>query len=364
MADDEPDELQDIVADEIEDEARGVPRRADISRRPKIKDELLEVFKRVEEGYRDQWNRSNDQQDYWEIYNCTLTSKQFYVGNSKIFVPIIHNAVNARKTRFTNQVFPQAGRYVEVTSTDGTRPDALASLLEHYVRKAKLRTKVMPALCKAGDIEGQYNIYVNWCKRKRHVTWRAAVPPEMMEGMPNPATEPIIDIRHETITAAHPEVEVLADSDVLILPVTADDIDEALEEGGSVTIIRRWTKAKIDRMVKEGAIRKDAGAELKNRLQQKVALENINQAKTLADAAGIKGVQGARHALVYETFTKLEIKGEHLLCQAFYGGEQRILGARRNPLWSDRVPLLSVPVEKVGGLFKGRPKVADCADLQ
>src|SRR6516225_811609 len=363
MADDE-DALQDILADEIEDEARGVPRRADISRRPKVKDELLDIFKKVEEGYRDQWNRSNDAQDYWDVYNCTLTSKQFYVGNSKIFVPIIHNAVNARKTRFTNQIFPQAGRYVEVTSTDGTRPDALASLLEHYVRKAKLRTKVMPALCKAGDIEGQYNVYVSWCKRKRHVIWRAAVTPEMAEGMPNPAMQPIIDIRHEEIEAAHPEVEVIADSDILVLPVSADGIDEALEEGGSVTILRRWTKAKIDRMIDDGAIRADAGKVLKGRLQKKVAPEDVNTAKTLADAAGIKGVQGARHALVYETFTKLKIKGERLLCQAFYGGEQRILGARRNPLWSDRVPLLSVPVEKVGGIFKGRSKVADCADLQ
>jgi hypothetical protein len=61
------DALQDIVADEIEDEARGVPRRADISRRPKIKDDLLDIFRKVEEGYRDQWNRSNDQQDYWDI---------------------------------------------------------------------------------------------------------------------------------------------------------------------------------------------------------------------------------------------------------------------------------------------------------
>ena len=365
--DDEPeDELQDILADAVEEEARGVPRRADISRRPAVKDELLEIFKKVEEGYRDQWNRSNDQQDWWDIYNCILTSKQFYTGKSKIFVPVVHNAVNARKTRFTNQIFPQAGRYVEVTSSDGTRPDALASLLEHYVRKAKLRTKVMPALTKAGDVEGQYNIYVSWCKRKRHVTWRSAASPELIEGtgMPNPATEPIIDIRHTTVEAAHPEVEVLADSDVLILPVTADDIDEALDEGGSVTIIRRWTKQKIQQMIDEGAIRKDAGKELQDRLQQKVAPENINTAKTLADAAGIKGIQGARHALVYETFTKLDIKGERLLCQAFYGGEQRILGARRNPLWSDRVPLLSVPVEKVGGLFKGRSKVADVCDLQ
>ena len=89
----------------------------------------------------------------------------------------------------------------------------------------------------------------------------------------------------------------------------------------------------------------------------------VNQSKTLADAAGIKG-DGKKHALVYETFCMLEIKDESLLCQAFYGGEQRILGCRRNPLWSDKVPLLSCPVEKVGGLFKGRSKVADVCDLQ
>src|SRR3974377_2300324 len=184
MADDDNllEELEDDVIDAAEEAGVGGPRTRDISKRAGIRKELLRTFREVEEGYRDQWNRSNEQQDFWDIYNCVLTSKQFYVGNSKIFVPVVHNAINARKTRFTNQIFPQAGRYVEVTSTDGTCPDALASLLEHYVRKAKLRTKVMPALCKAGDIEGQYNVYVSWCKRKRFVTWRQVVVPELVEG--------------------------------------------------------------------------------------------------------------------------------------------------------------------------------------
>src|SRR6516164_7575862 len=360
----EDNDISDIAADMIEEEVAGTPRRADISKRKNVRDELLEKFKAIEEGYRDQWNRSNDQQDWWDIYNCVLTSKQFYVGNSKIYVPIVHNALNARKTRFVNQIFPQAGRYVEVTTADGSRPDALASLLEHYVRKAKLRTKVMPALCKAGDIEGQYNVYVSWCERKRHVTWRAAVQPEMMEGMPNPAMAPIMDIRHEEVEAAHPEVEVIADSDILVMPITADDIDEALEEGGSVTIIRRWGKAKLERMIDEGAIRKDEGEAMMEAMSKKSRPEDVDTSKTHADAAGIKGHGGRRYALVYETFTKLKIKGERLLCQAFYGGEQRILGARRNPLWCDKVPLLSCPVEKVGEFFKGRSKISDCADLQ
>ena len=360
---DDVEALENELQDSAEEAAVGIPRSKDISKRPAIKKELLKIFKDVEEGYRNQHDRSNEQQDYWEIYNCILTSRQFYVGNSKIFVPVVHNAVNARKTRFTNQIFPQAGRYVEVTSSDGTRPDALASLLEHYVRKSKLRTKVMPALCKAGDIEGQYNVYVSWCSRERHVTWRTQVQPEMMEGTPNPASEPVTDIRHATIQAMHPEVEVIADADICVLPTTADSIEEALAEGGSVTIIRRWGKAKIKQMIRDGAIRKDEGDDLIERMAKKSPPEVVNQSKTLADAAGIKG-EGKKHALVYETFCMLDIKDESLLCQSFYGGDQRILGARRNPLWCDKVPLLSCPVEKVGGLFKGRSKVADCADLQ
>jgi hypothetical protein len=237
------------------------------------------------------------------------------------------------------------------------------SLAEYYVRAAKLRTKVMPALCKAGDIEGHYSIYISWNKRKRNVVWRAPVVPELSEGMPNPAHEPIIDIRMEEIEEAHPEVEVLADSDVLVLPQSADTLEEALDQGGSVTVIRRWGKAKIEQMIEEGAIRKAEGEALMEEMQRKSPPEDVNQSKQLVDAAGIKG-QGRKHALVYETFTMLKVKDKRLLCQAYYGGSERILGCRRNPLWCDKLPIVSVPVEKVAGVFKGCSKVADCADMQ
>jgi hypothetical protein len=361
---DDDDDLEDVAAEIAEEEAVGIARRQDISKRAGVRKALIKAFDEIETAFRDQWNRSNDAQDYWDTYNCTLSSKQFYVGNSKIYVPVVHNAVNARKTRFTNQIFPQAGRYVEVTSSDGTRPDAIASLLEYYVRKAKLRTKVMPALCKAGDIEGQYNIYINWCERTRHVTWRAPVQPELMQGMPNPAAAPIMDIRHETIEVGYPQVEVLADCDVLVLPITADDIEDALDEGGSVTVIRRWGKAKIKRMIADGAIRKDEGEALIDQMSKKSPPEVVHQAKHMADAAGIKGEGGKKFALVYETFLRLEVKGEDLLCQAFFGGDERVLGCRRNPLWCDKIPIISAPVEKVGSSFKGRSKIADCADMQ
>ena len=53
------------------------------------------------------------------ILDWEVGGGQAYSGNSQIFVPLIHNAVNARATRFVNQLFPKGGRYVEVVSSDG-----------------------------------------------------------------------------------------------------------------------------------------------------------------------------------------------------------------------------------------------------
>src|SRR3974377_90469 len=61
-----------------------------------IRDDLLKYFPDVERGFADQWERSNKQMDYWEIYHCILGPQQFYSGNSKIFVPLVHDAINAR----------------------------------------------------------------------------------------------------------------------------------------------------------------------------------------------------------------------------------------------------------------------------
>ena len=162
-------------------------RDEELSGRPEIKEALIELYKDIERGFENQQTRSNEQMDYWDIFNCKLGSQQYYAGNSQIFLPIVHDAVNARATRFTNQMFPQAGRYVEVTSEDGTVPHAEMSLIEHYIRKCKLRTVVAPALCRNGDVEGQYNVYVSWKERTRHVAWRAQKPIEV-EGVPTEDT--------------------------------------------------------------------------------------------------------------------------------------------------------------------------------
>ena len=360
----EPDAAPDPYAEE-ESESSPLPERArDLSRKKNISKQLLQLFADVESGFSDQVERSNDQMDYWDVYNCKLGQKQFYTGTSRIFVPIVHNAVNARQTRFVNQIFPQSGRYVDVTTEDGTRPQATAALLEHYVRKARLRTQVMPALMRNGDVEGQYTVYVSWCRRKRHVVWKTAQAPKTHEGLEVPGEE-IEDIREETIEEAHPEVEVIADADLLVIPATADSLEEAIAAGGSVTIIRRWSESAVRRLMKEGAIEKTAGQQLIRTMSKKGENTRFNKDKAMVEAAGIKvNENNIKHALCYETWTNLDVDGEERLCRAYYGGEKNILGCQLNPNWSDRLPILSVPVEKIAGSFKGLSKVKFCADQQ
>lgn len=340
----------------------GGKRDADISRRAGVKKQLLTLFDEIEQGFSDQSQRSDDTQDYWDVYNTQLNGHQFYNGNSQIYVPIVHNAVNARKTRFVNQMFPTNGRNVEVTSEDGSQPYAEMSLCEFYIRKSQLRTKVMPALMRNGDVEGQYTVYVYWVERERDVTWRTTTIPEMDEGGANPAAEPVEDIKSDTIKDCFPVTEVIADADLLVLPQTADSIPDAIASGGSTTIIRRWSKSKIRQMMREGVIREDAGEALIGQMTDREPAEHKN--KLHLEAAGIHNDGGTKFALVYQTWSILKVKGKRCLCECFYGGTDQLLGARRNPLWSDKVPVLSVPVEKVANTFKGVSKIKPVADIQ
>lgn len=355
---DGPESAESPVQEDREDNSRD----RELCDEKEIRDALLDLYKDIELGFTDQADRSDDIMDWWDLFNCKLSVKQTYAGNSKIFVPIIANAVNARKVRFTNQIFPQTGRYVECTTSEES-PTGIIALLEHYVRKAKLRSLVTPALMKNGDIEGQYSVYVSWKKTKRDVVYRAEKTLQI-EGQDVPGTEGD-DIVEETIERACPHVEVIADADVLIFPQTADDIDDALAAGGGAVIIRRWSKAQIRKKIKSREIDKNAGeALIENYDAMKSAGDAEQKPKNMLDAAGIKMEEGRKFAQVYEVWTMLTYEDERRLYRTYFGGEDIILGCKRNPYWCDRVPLLSVPIDKVQGSFKGISKVKPCADMQ
>jgi hypothetical protein len=339
-------------------------RSEEFCNREDVRDALLEIYRDIERGFDKQAERADDTIDYWDVYNCELGAKQFYSGNSKIFVPIVHSAVEARKTRFVNQMFPQSGRYVEVTTEDGDIPHAETALLEHYIRQAKIRTRVAPSIVKNGDVEGHMTIQVTWEETKRKVCYRGKKPITVEDLQAGDEEDDIIE---EEITQASPCVSVIADADLLVLPQTADSLDQALADGGSVTTLCRWSRAKIKKKIALGEIDEEAGEELleEMRNQDKSTWNRRDKGKEMVDAAGIKGEPRGKYALIYRTWTYLTIDDERYLYLCYYGGEDKILSCKRNPYWSDRIDIISAASDKIDGAFKGRSRLANgVADIQ
>lgn len=340
---------------------RKIKRDTELAGNTAVTDQLQEIFKDITAGFQDQRERADTCLDNWDLYEQRLTDRQFYNGQSQIFLPYVHDAVEARKTRFSNQLFPQSGRCVAVTTTEEQIPQATMSLLESYIRKAKLKTTVVQPMLVNGDVEGTYNLYVSWREEKRETVVRTKKANVTVKGAEFNELGEHDAFEDESDTLARPDVEVLRDSDVLVLPVTASSVDDAIAAGGSVTIKRRWTKGKVRKMIKAGEIAKDCGDELIDRMD--VAQRNNREiGNKILDAAGVKN--RGREVLIYETWTEVKVKGEYILCRAFYGGDDNVLGCKPNPYWCNKVPLISCPVNKTSGSFKAKAPVEAVADLQ
>jgi hypothetical protein len=338
----------------------------------KLADRLDKLFNDVHRAYEDQRDRSDDIDDYWDCVNCRSNGKQYYSGIANIYFPIIHDAVKARETRFSNQMCPQSGRFLEVVSADGTQPQSLIGLLEHYLREARFETQVLKPLCRMGDVEGHYNLYIDWTELEREIVSRETHGPRVDVpggGEVEAPGDEMEDVKVETIREGRPVFDVLHDSDVAVWPANVDSLDEAFSVGGGVAIVRHWTKAKIDALVEQGAVRKAEGKALKDSMD-KVSQTNTDIEKHLAEAVGIhpKGTG----ATVWEVWTCLPLDkeggfsedGSPRLCRVFLGPNRAALGAKRNPYWNDRCPLLSVPIEKTPGVFKGKSLISYVDSLQ
>jgi hypothetical protein len=230
-----------------------------------------------------------------------------------------------------------------------------------------VRTDVLPALFKCGDIEGQYSIYVDWQQRTRYVTTKVKRGAEV-QGMQVPQEaagddDEIEDIEEEAVEDFGPRIEVILDNDLLIQPMIADSVDEALYlYGGQVTLLRRWSEAMIRAKMAEGEIDDDMGEELIQRMKGTKEATRRDEKKSMVDAAGVKGA--GKYVLVYEVWKVLKVNDERKLCRTYYGGSDLILSSRLNPFWCDLCPIISVPADKIAGSAKGISRVASVKRLQ
>ena len=337
-----------------------------------IQEQVLKKYKSVTKAVADQRERVNNSMDYWDCYNCKLNHNQAYeVAISRIYVPIVHDAIEARVTRFSNQIFPTNGRYVEVITEDGEFPYAHMALLENYVRKAKLRTEVIPALMRNGDIEGQYSVYVSWKKDERSVRYRKREKVEIEDIEYSIDLDDIDDVDtivEEELTEGFPHVEVISDSDLIIEPFASDSVEDAIEKGGSVTMLMRMTEGQIDKMVADGVFDKRKADVLKIGFGDVGVSQGAygarNAEKQQAAAAGVQIDGGVKVAHIYQTWTKLKVGKENRLCVVYYGGNDLILSAKLNPYWCDLCPIISVPIRKMSAVVKGVSMVECVAQLQ
>ena len=331
-----------------------------------LEDDVREFATAASKAFEDQWERGNDQIDYWRLYDCNLGPKQGYAGNAQIFVPIIKEAVDARRTRFVNQIFPRSQRNIECISSD-EKPQDVMALVEHYIRKCRLQTQVMPALFKNGDVEGQYNIYAGWRNSKRYVTYRKPAKVEVADGEEIEDIDGEEEVDTEEIEHQEPTVEVLSDVDVAVWPPTSNSVDEAIENGGGVAIMRRWTKGRIERAIREKEIDKAAGEDIIKELQEfKRDPQTPDVIKAHVDAAGISMGEGGKVLNLYEMWVLLELDEGHRLCRAYFAGGKGdwILSIKRCPYWNDKCPLLSAPVDKIANVFKGQSNLQPVERLQ
>lgn len=340
-----------------------------------IQTQLGKLYTKIAKGFEDGTDRTNQIIDYWDVYNCVMNEKQTYNGESQCYVPIVHNAVNARKTRFVNQIFPQSKRHVECITVDGTTPDGILSLAEHYINATRLRTNVVAPLVVNGDIEGQYSVYMSWRQFERTIKRRIKMPVNPNTGeVKGDGEDEALAI--ETVVDGRPEVEVIHDSDLLVLPATADSIDDAIYRGGSVSLIRRWSKDMVATMKDEGVIDEEAAEALIEGMEDAAAkTSRRNVSKKLAEDKGQK--TSGKEVEVYEVWARLKVKTEdkaktrgkakkteRKLCQIFIKADGVLLGCRENPYWNNKCPILSTPVIKVTGSFKGDSRIKFCADMQ
>jgi hypothetical protein len=320
-------------------------------------EQVEKIYEAVIAGYDDKSDQNLTIDRCWDVYNCVLNDNQGYNGYSQVYVPLVHDAIEARVTRFVNQLFPPTGRYSEVTSTDGTTPYEIMSLLDNYVELASLRDDIAPALVRAGDVTGQYSIEVDWNKVERN-TLRRVQRSELQaeDGTEvDDGDEGFTDIEMEKVIDENPAVQVIDTRDLLVLPASVDDIKDA----SVIAKAMRLTKDGVQKYIDDGVFDEDAAAHLLDNFSSTNRDNQPDTQKKSINAAGVRtDSKGSKTALIYKVWAKIELEeGKKRWCLMYFAGEDNILSCKRNPYWNDKIDIITKPAVKVSGSIWGKGRV-------
>lgn len=330
--------------------------------------EAESLYPKIAKCYENKQEQMDRIEEYWAIYNAQPDENQQYTGNSQCYVPAVRDCINARCKRTLAQLFPANYKHVEAVGPTGETPYAQMSLLEHYIRKCGLKDIVRADLL-AGDVTGQWNLYIDWTKSTRRVTEVVKRPPVLVSDDGTIEAEDVdgddeYETKEDTVIDERPDIVPFATEDLAIYPPTVNSIEDA-----TATAIRlRMSKEKIEELVDEGVFVGVTAKELIDRIAQPSKggiREKYVAPKRRTGDAGIRTEGTYKYALIYEVHTNLDLgNGYKEPAYVYYAGQNEILGIIRNPFWSGRRPILSAPIERVTGSFFGVSKVEPVKYLQ
>lgn len=322
-------------------------KKENFANRKPIRERAEKLHPDVIAAFEDKNDQSRNIDNYWDIYNCKLNDKQQYDGDSQVFVPVAHDAIEARVKRYVSMLMPTTGRSIDVISENGDIPYETIALQEHYIRMNNLRT-LLPGLFRRGDVEGQWSIELGWSRSERKIKRKVKKP------NPDDITQEIEDVEDATIVTEGPTVTIIPAQDLAIVPATVAHIDDA----DMVITILRLTQDAMDKHVEEGTFIKSEVEKLAKGLSGK-KYADAERAKE----AGVKANGNNKFYLVYRVWMKFKLEDEKEPCIIYFGDTKSVLGIEKNPYWSGKVPILSEPVDLIPGSIWGKSKIAPVEQL-
>jgi hypothetical protein len=314
----------------------------------KTRERACLIYPDIVSAYEEKTDQSKKIDKYWDIFGCKLNSQQQYDGDSQVYVPIVHDCIEAAVKRYTSMLMPTTGKCIDIISESGDIPYATIAILEHYLRHCRLRT-LLPGLFRRGEVEGQWSLMLDW-KSSTRKTRRKIIKED-----PDNVLEEIEDMEDVKIVTAGPEITVIAAQDLAIIPATSACVNDA----EMVVVALRLSKSKMDEMVDEGTfLRSQVDLMAKGVGDKKWA------DKERASEAGVRIKAGSKYYLVYMAWMKFKVEDEKEPCIIYFGGENIVLGIEKNPYWSGKVPILSEPVDLIPGSIWGKSKIAHVEQLQ
>jgi hypothetical protein len=346
-------------------------------------DETSELYKEaaalyapVQRAYENKQEQADRIEEHWNIFLCKADSNQTYSGNSQCYVPAVRDCINARAKRTLAQLFPTKHKHVEAVGADREIPYAQLALIEHDIRMTRLKEIVRSDLV-AGDVTGQWNLYIDWTRSYRRITELVKRNPELetLEGESVPLVDPNEEedaLDESDLLEEGPEIVDFATEDLAVVPPTCNDIEKA----EAVAIRLRMSKDKVQELVEQGVftLGKHANADtlwkaLETDSQAGGNLPGQNPARKRAQDAGIKTEGAYKFLLCYEVTAKLDFPQEDgppvkRLAYIYYASANLVLGIVKAPQWGGKRPVISAPVERVKGSFFGASKIEPVKFMQ